>query len=249
MTCGDADAPKTVTVCSAFPDFQNSGIAQLLTASLKDGSAAQPLPAIRGDTDGDGKAETVELRLTADGIPFLTADGEVALCLRACDPAHYGGADMRVLDCGDGRDAVVIVWSNLWSLHLQCAMQDADGWRELTLPAPEVTAALSAPYRVDFTLPDGQAVSLDAREYAALADCFDESGKPYSERGSVVFRVDSPHEATEWDGRTALRFTGYPILTARGAEGDGEYDFAALPMTLYIKDGALCYAYGALTAE
>ena len=244
-----ADAPEEVTVRSAFPDFANSDLAELLAAALADGDAEQVLPSVSGDTAGDGSDKVVALWLTEDGIPFLTADNAVVLCLGACDPARYEGADMQALDLGDGRDAVVIVWGQLWDMELQCAVQDADGWRELPLPTPAAAATLSASYRLDFTLPDGQAVSLDAREFDALAAFFDADGKPYRTDGAVTFRIDAPHEVVTLDGHAALRFTGYPILTGADADGAHEADFAALPMTLYIQNGELRYACGALTAE
>lgn len=243
-----ADTAEESIVCSVLPTLTNSNLEEVLKTAMENGDAVQPLPTVSLRT-GDGKAETAALWVTDDGIPFLTADEHIVLCLRTCDPDNYAGAEMRTLDLGDGRDAIVIVWGHLWNLDLQCAVQDADGWHELQLPKPKVTATLTAPYRIDFTLPDGQAISLDARAYAALADCFDTDGMPYRESGSIVFRVDSPYEIVVLHGHTALRFIGYPILCARGADGDGEYDFAALPMTLYIQSGALCYAYGALTAE
>lgn len=244
-----ADAPEEVTVHSAFPDLANSDLAELLAAALADGDAEQALPSVSGDTAGDGNDKVVALWLTEDGIPFLTADNKVVLCLGACDPARYEGADMQALDLGDGRDAVVIVWGQLWDMELQCAVQDADGWRELRLPTPAAAATLSAPYRLDFTLPDGQTVSLDAREFDALADFFDADGKPYRADGEMTFRIDAPHEVVTLDGHAALRFTGCPILTGMDADGAHEADFAALPMTLYIQSGELRYACGALTAE
>lgn len=244
-----ADAPEEVTVHSAFPDLANSDLAELLAAALADGDAEQALPSVSGDTAGDGNDKVVALWLTEDGIPFLTADNAVVLCLGACDPARYEGADMQALDLGDGRDAVVIVWGQLWDMELQCAVQDADGWRELRLPTPAAAATLSAPYRLDFTLPDGQTVSLDAREFDALADFFDADGKPYRADGEITFRIDAPHEVVTLDGHAALRFTGCPILTGMDADGAHEADFAALPMTLYIQNGELRYACGALTAE
>lgn len=244
-----ADAPEEVTVRSAFPDFANSDLAELLAAALADGDATQVLPSVSGDTAGDGSDKVVALWLTEDGIPFLTADSKVVLCLDACDSARYEGADMQALDLGDGRDAVVIVWGQLWDMALQCAVQDADGWRELPLPTSAAAATLSAPYQLDFTLPDGQAVSLDAREFDALAAFFDADGKPYRTDGAVTFRIDAPHEVVTLDGHAALRFTGYPILTGADADGTHEADFAALPMTLYIQNGELRYACGALTAE
>lgn len=244
-----ADAPEEITVRSAFPDFANSDLAARLAAAMADGDAEQALPSVSGDTAGDGNDKVVALWLTEDGIPFLTADNAVVLCLDACDPARYEGADMQALDLGDGRDAVVIVWGQLWDMELQCAVQDADGWRELPLPTPAAAATLSAPYRLDFTLPDGQAVSLDAREFDALAAFFDADGKPYRTDGAVTFRIDAPHEVVTLDGHAALRFTGYPILTGADADGAHEADFATLPMTLYIQNGELRYAYGALTAE
>lgn len=244
-----ADAPEEVTVRSAFPDFANSDLAELLAAALADGDAEQALPSVSGDTAGDGNDKVVALWLTEDGIPFLTADNAVVLCLRACDPARYEGADMQALDLGNGRDAVVIVWGQLWDMALQCAVQDAGGWRELALPTPTAAATLSAPYRLDFTLPDGQAVSLDAREFDALAGFFDADGKPYRADGEVTFRIDAPHEVVTLDGHAALRFTGCPILTGMDADGAHEADFAALPMTLYIQNGEFRYACGALTAE
>ena len=244
-----ADAPEEVTVRSAFPDFANSDLAELLAAALADGDAEQALPSVSGDTAGDGNDKVVALWLTEDGIPFLTADSKVVLCLDACDPARYEGADMQALDLGDGRDAVVIVWGQLWDMELQCAVQDADGWHELPLPTPAAAATLSAPYRLDFTLPDGQAVSLDAREFDALAGFFDADGKPYRADGEVTFRIDAPHEVVTLDGHAALRFTGCPILTGMDADGAHEADFAALPMTLYIQNGEFRYACGALTAE
>lgn len=244
-----ADAPEEVTVHSAFPNFANSDLATRLAAALADGDAEQALPSVSGDTAGDGNDKVVALWLTEDGIPFLTADNAVVLCLRACDPALYGNADMQALDLGDGRDAVVIVWGQLWDMELQCAVQDADGWRELPLPTPTAAATLSAPYRLDFTLPDGQAVSLDAREFDALAGFFDADGKPYRADGAVTFRIDAPHEVVTLDGHAALRFTGCPILTGMDADGAHEADFAALPMTLYIQNGEFRYACGALTAE
>ena len=244
-----ADAPEEVTVHSAFPDLANSDLAELLAAALADGDAEQALPSVSGDTAGDGNDKVVALWLTEDGIPFLTADNAVVLCLGACDPARYEGADMQALDLGDGRDAVVIVWGQLWDMELQCAVQDADGWRELRLPTPAAAATLSAPYRLDFTLPDGQTVSLDAREFDALADFFDADGKPYRADGEITFRIDAPHEVVTLDGHAALRFTGCPILTGMDADGAHEADFAALPMTLYIQSGELRYTCGALTAE
>lgn len=244
-----ADAPEEVTVHSAFPDFANSDLAELLAAALADGDAEQALPSVSGDTAGDGNDKVVALWLTEDGIPFLTADNKVVLCLRSCDPARYEGADMQALDLGDGRDAVVIVWGQLWDMALQCAVQDADGWRELRLPTPAAAATLSAPYRLDFTLPDGQTVSLDAREFDALADFFDADGKPYRADGEITFRIDAPHEVVTLDGHAALRFAGCPILTGMDADDAHEADFAALPMTLYIRNGELSYACGALTAE
>ena len=156
---------------------------------------------------------------------------------------------MQALDLGDGRDAIVIVWGQLWNMELQCAVQDADGWRELPLPTPAAAATLSAPYRLDFTLPDGQTVSLDAREFDALVAFFDADGKPYRASGEVTFRIDAAHEVVTLDGHAALRFTGYPILTAMDTNGAHEADFAALPMTLYIQSGEFRYACGALTAE
>ena len=140
-----ADAPEEVTVHSAFPDLANSDLAELLAAALADGDAKQALPSVSGDTAGDGNDKVVALWLTEDGIPFLTADNKVVLCLRACDPALYGNADMQALDLGDGRDAIVIVWGQLWDMALQCAVQDAGGWRELALPTPTAAATLSAP--------------------------------------------------------------------------------------------------------
>lgn len=244
-----ADAPEEVTVRSAFPDFANSDLAARLAATLADGDAEQALPSVSGDTAGDGNDKVVALWLTEDGIPFLTADNAVVLCLGACDPARYEGADMQALDLGDGRDAVVIVWGQLWDMELQCAVQDADGWHELPLPTPAAAATLSAPFRLDFTLPDGQAVSLDAREFDALAAFFDADGKPCRADGEITFRIDAPHEVVTLDGHAALRFTGYPILTGMDADGAHEADFAALPMTLYIRNGELSYACGALTAE
>ena len=244
-----ADAPEEITVRSAFPDFANSDLAARLAAALADGDAEQTLPSVSGDTAGDGNDKVVALWLTEDGIPFLTADNKVVLCLRACDPARYEGADMQALDLGDGRDAVVIVWEQLWDMELQCAVQDADGWCELPLPTPAAAATLSAPYRLDFTLPDGQTVSLDAREFDALAAFFDANGKPYRTNGEVTFRIDAQHEVVTLDGHAALRFTGCPILTGADADGTHEADFAALPMTLYIQNGELRYACGALTAE
>ena len=244
-----ADAPEEVTVHSAFPDLANSDLAELLAAALADGDAEQALPSVSGDTAGDGNDKVVALWLTEDGIPFLTADNAVVLCLGACDPARYEGADMQALDLGDGRDAVVIVWGQLWDMELQCAVQDADGWRELRLPTPAAAATLSAPYRLDFTLPDGQALSLDAREFDALADFFDADGKPYRADGEITFRIDAPHEVVTLDGHAALRFTGYPILTGMDADGAHEADFAVLPMTLYIRNGELRYTCGVLTAE
>lgn len=244
-----ADAPEEVTVHSAFPDFANSDLAARLAAALADGDAKQALPSVSGDTAGDGNDKVVALWLTEDGIPFLTADNAVVLCLGACDPARYEGADMQALDLGDGRDAIVIVWGQLWDMALQCAVQDADGWRELALPTPTAAATLSAPYRLDFTLPDGQALSLDAREFDALADFFDADGKPYRADGEITFRIDAPHEVVTLDGHAALRFTGCPILTGMDADGAHEADFAALPMTLYIRNGEFRYTCGALTAE
>ena len=244
-----ADAPEEVTVHSAFPDFANSDLADLLAAALADGDAEQALPSVSGDTAGDGNDKVVALWLTEDGIPFLTADNAVVLCLGACDPARYEGADMQALDLGDGRDAIVIVWGQLWDTALQCAVQDAGGWRELALPTPTAAATLSAPYRLDFTLPDGQALSLDAREFDALADFFDAGGKPYRADGEITFRFDAPHEVVTLDGHAALRFTGCPILTGMDADGAHEADFAVLPMTLYIRNGEFRYACGALTAE
>lgn len=244
-----ADAPEEVTVRSAFPSFANSDLAMLLAAALADGDAKQALPSVSGDAAGDGNDKVVALWLTEDGIPFLTADNAVVLCLGACDPARYEGADMQALDLGDGRDAVVIVWGQLWDMELQCAVQDADGWHELPLPTPTAAATLSAPYQLDFTLPDGQALSLDAREFDALAAFFDADGKPCRADGEITFRIDAPHEVVTLDGHAALRFTGYPILTCMDADGAHEADFAALPMTLYIRNGELSYACGALTAE
>lgn len=244
-----ADAPEEVTVRSAFPDFANSDLAMRLAAALADGDAEQALPSVSGDTAGDGNDKVVALWLTEDGIPFLTADNAVVLCLGACDPARYEGADMQALDLGDGRDAVVIVWGQLWDMELQCAVQDADGWHELPLPTPAAAATLSAPYRLDFTLPDGQAVSLDAREFDALAGFFDADGKPYRADGEVTFRIDAPHEVVTLDGHAAIRFTGCPILTGMDADGAHKADFAALPMTLYIQSGEFRYACGALAAE
>ena len=122
-----ADAPEEITVRSAFPDFANSDLAARLAAALADGDAEQALPSVSGDTAGDGNDKVVALWLTEDGIPFLTADNAVVLCLGACDPARYEGADMQAFDLGDGRDAVVIVWEQLWDMELQCAVQDADG--------------------------------------------------------------------------------------------------------------------------
>lgn len=244
-----ADAPEEVTVHSAFPDLANSDLAELLAAALADGDAKQALPSVSGDTAGDGNDKVVALWLTEDGIPFLTADNKVVLCLRSCDPARYEGADMQALDLGDGRDAIVIVWGQLWDMALQCAVQDAGGWRELALPTPTAAATLSAPYRLDFTLPDGQALSLDAREFDALADFFDADGKPYRADGEITFRIDAPHEVVTLDGHAALRFTGYPILTGMDADGAHEADFAVLPMTLYIRNGELRYTCGVLTAE
>ena len=244
-----ADAPEEVTVRSAFPSFANSDLAARLAAALADGDAEQALPSVSGDTAGDGNDKVVALWLTEDGIPFLTADNAVVLCLGVCDPARYEGADMQALDLGDGRDAVVIVWGQLWDMELQCAAQDADGWRELPLPTPAAAATLSAPYRLDFTLPDGQTVSLDAREFDALAAFFGADGKPYRTDGEATFRIDAPHEVVTLDGHAAIRFTGCPILTGMDADGAHEADFAALPMTLYIQNGELRYACGALTAE
>ena len=244
-----ADAPEEVTVHSAFPDLANSDLTARLAAALADGDAKQALPSVSGDTAGDGNDKVVALWLTEDGIPFLTADNAVVLCLGACDPARYEGADMQALDLGDGRDAIVIVWGQLWDMALQCAVQDAGGWRELALPTPTAAATLSAPYRLDFTLPDGQALSLDAREFDALADFFDADGKPYRADGEITFRIDAPHEVVTLDGHAALRFTGCPILTGMDADDAHEADFAALPMTLYIRNGELSYACGALTAE
>ena len=244
-----ADAPEEVTVHSAFPGLANSDLAELLAAALADGDAKQALPSVSGDTAGDGNDKVVALWLTEDGIPFLTADNKVVLCLRACDPALYGNADMQALDLGDGRDAIVIVWGQLWDMALQCAVQDAGGWRELALPTPTAAATLSAPYRLDFTLPDGQALSLDAREFDALAAFFDADGKPYRADGEITFRIDAPHEVVTLDGHAALRFAGCPILTGMDADDAHEADFAALPMTLYIRNGELSYACGALTAE
>ena len=244
-----ADAPEEITVRSAFPDFANSDLAARLAAALADGDAEQALPSVSGDTAGDGNDKVVALWLTEDGIPFLTADNAVVLCLRSCDPARYEGADMQALDLGDGRDAVVIVWGQLWDMELQCAVQDADGWRELPPPTPAAAATLSAPYRLDFTLPDGQTVSLDAREFDALAAFFGADGKPYRTDGEVTFRIDAPHEVVTLDGHAAIRFTGYPILTGMDADGAHDADFAALPMTLYIQNGEFRYACGALTAE
>ena len=244
-----ADAPEEVTVHSSFPDLANSDLAELLAAALADGDAKQALPSVSGDTAGDGNDKVVALWLTEDGIPFLTADNKVVLCLRSCDPARYEGADMQALDLGNGRDAIVIVWGQLWDTALQCAVQDAGGWRELALPTPTAAATLSAPYRLDFTLPDGQTVSLDAREFDALADFFDADGKPYRADGEITFRIDAPHEVVTLDGHAALRFTGCPILTGMDADGAHEADFAALPMTLYIRNSELRYACGALTAE
>lgn len=244
-----ADAPEEVTVRSAFPDFANSDLAERLAAALADGDAKQALPSVSGNTAGDGNDKVVALWLTEDGIPFLTADNKVVLCLRACDPALYGNADMQALDLGDGRDAIVIVWGQLWDMALQCAVQDAGGWRELALPTPTAAATLSAPYRLDFTLPEGQALSLDAREFDALADFFDADGKPYRADGEITFRIDAPHEVVTLDGHAALRFTGCPILTGMDADGAHEADFAALPMTLYIRNGEFRYTCGALTAE
>lgn len=244
-----ADAPEEVTVHSAFPDLANSDLAARLAAALADGDAEQALPSVSGDTAGDGNDKVVALWLTEDGIPFLTADNKVVLCLRSCDPARYEGADMQALDLGDGRDAIVIVWGQLWDMALQCAVQDAGGWRELALPTPTAAATLSAPYRLDFTLPDGQALSLDAREFDALADFFDADGKPYRADGEITFRIDAPHEVVTLDGHAALRFTGCPILTGMDADGAHEADFAALPMTLYIQSGEFRYACGVLTAE
>lgn len=244
-----ADAPEEVTVHSAFPGLANSDLAELLAAALADGDAKQALPSVSGDTAGDGNDKVVALWLTEDGIPFLTADNKVVLCLRSCDPARYEGADMQALDLGDGRDAIVIVWGQLWDMALQCAVQDAGGWRELALPTPTAAATLSAPYRLDFTLPDGQALSLDAREFDALADFFDADGKPYRADGEITFRIDAPHEVVTLDGHAALRFTGCPILTGMDADGAHEADFAALPMTLYIRNGEFRYTCGALTAE
>lgn len=244
-----ADAPEEVTVHSAFPGLANSDLAELLAAALADGDAKQALPSVSGDTAGDGNDKVVALWLTEDGIPFLTADNKVVLCLRSCDPARYEGADMQALDLGDGRDAIVIVWGQLWDMALQCAVQDAGGWRELALPTPTAAATLSAPYRLDFTLPDGQALSLDAREFDALAAFFDADGKPYRADGEITFRIDAPHEVVTLDGHAALRFAGCPILTGMDADDAHEADFAALPMTLYIRNGELSYACGALTAE
>lgn len=244
-----ADAPEEVTVHSAFPDLANSDLAELLAAALADGDAKQALPSVSGDTAGDGNDKVVALWLTEDGIPFLTADNKVVLCLRSCDPARYEGADMQALDLGDGRDAIVIVWGQLWDMALQCAVQDAGGWRELALPTPTAAATLSAPYRLDFTLPDGQALSLDAREFDVLAAFFGADGKPHRADGEVAFRIDAPHEVVTLDGHAALRFTGCPILTCMDADGAHEADFAALPITLYIQNGEFRYACGALTAE
>ena len=135
-----ADAPEEITVRSAFPDFANSDLAARLAAALADGDAEQALPSVSGDTAGDGNDKVVALWLTEDGIPFLTADNAVVLCLGACDPARYEGADMQAFDLGDGRDAVVIVWEQLWDMELQCAVQDADGWHELEQAAADLSA-------------------------------------------------------------------------------------------------------------
>ena len=74
-------------------------------------------------------------------------------------------------------------------------------------------------------------------------------GKPYRADGEITFRIDAPHEVVTLDGHAALRFTGCPILTGMDADDAHEADFAALPMTLYIRNGELSYACGALTAE
>ena len=199
-------------------------------------------------------------RKVYSGASALTQDAEQGILtyedILALPPERIAAADYRALEgvnCiyvetePDEAGYVERYWVSVSSGLLAAAERECDGAVVYRMAA--LTVSYDGVDAEDFTLPNGQAVSLDAREFDALAAFFDADGKPYRTDGAVTFRIDTPHEVVTLDGHAALRFTGYPILTGADADGTHEADFAALPMTLYIQNGELRYACGALTAE
>lgn len=128
-------------VKSEFPTLASVSLRERMQSSIDRGETLRVLET-EGDTDGDGKTETVCFGITKERIPFLSVNGEVVLSLRHNDESYYDGATLYALDLdGDKRDEVVVLIDEQGclgnTLRLQSAEYENGCWQELSVPRLE----------------------------------------------------------------------------------------------------------------
>jgi len=183
-------------VKSDFPTLESDSLARRLQAALESDQLLRSLHA-QGDTDGDGRAETITAAVTTEHIPFLAVDGEVVLSMARNDPSFYECADLLALDLdGNGQDEIVILFNNPGAFTMQCALCSNGTWKECFLPELEFSLALEDGFTARLSCPDQTEQILTAAKggpfYEVLSPLFDQTGAPYRREVPVICRLDTP---------------------------------------------------------
>lgn len=248
---GDASAEKRfeMIVESDFPTLKNSNLSSLLLDRICQDSKCSL--ALTKDIDGDNQSDELNICITDDGIPFVTVNGKVELCLKYVDPSSYEYAEIVSVDFDqDGYDEVLVFWNALSTFYIQYVYWDGDDWNEELWPKQDLAIAgeLQEGWILQLTLPNGVIFHYDATRIGELSTCFDSNGAPFDTKAKITSIMDSEWRIVENSGQTQILSHAILDVCAQTNEGgaiqDHQQTFLKIPVYLIWKNSGFVLDYG-----
>ena len=248
---GHASAEKRfeLIVESDFPTLKNSNLTSLLLDHICQDSKCSL--ALTKDIDGDNQSDELNICITDDGIPFVTVNGKVELCLKYVDPSSYEYAEIVSVDFDqDGYDEVLVFWNALSTLYIQCVYWDGGAWNEGLWPKQDLAIAgeLQEGRILQLTLPNGVLFDYDATQIGELSMCFDSDGTPFYKKVKITSIMDSEWCIVENSGQTQILSHAILDVCAQTNEGgviqDHQQTFLKIPVYLIWKNSGFVLDYG-----
>lgn len=248
---GDASAEKRfeIIVESDFPTLENSSLASLVIDHICQDSKCSL--ALTKDIDGDNQSDELKICITDDGIPFVTVNDKVELCLKYVDPSSYEYAEIVSVDFDqNGYDEVLVFWNALSTLYIQYVYWDGEAWNEGLWPKQDLAIAgeLQKGRILQLTLPNGVVSDYDATQIGELSTCFDSDGTPFYKKAEITSIIDSEWRIVENSGQTQILSHAILDVCAQTNEGgaiqDHQQTFLKIPIYLKWKNSGFVLDYG-----
>lgn len=248
---GDASAEKRfeMIVESDFPTLENSNLTSLLRDHICQDSKCRLV--LTKDIDGDNQSDELNICITDDGIPFVTVNGKVELCLKYVDPSSYEYAEIVSVDFDqDGYDEVLVFWNALSTFYIQYVYWDGGGWNEELWPKQDlaINGELQEGWILQLTLPNGVVFDCDATKIGELSTCFDSDGTPFYKKAKITSIMDSEWRIIENNGQTQILSHAILDVCAQANEGgvvqDHQQTFLKIPIYLIWKNCGFVLDYG-----